>query len=258
MIWILAGTKDGREIATDLARLRQEQVLVSVVSDYGRQLAETANVKVLVGKLDEQAMARVINKYGITLLVDASHPYAEKVTATAEQVCLALKIGYLRYERPVLPLPDYAKLVVVPTVQAAAQAAANLGKTIFLTTGSRSLAVFAQSPELANHRLIARILPDTAVLGECLALGFMPRDIVALQGPFSHSLNKALFADYGTEVVIMKNSGLIGGSDSKLSAAMELDLAVVVIDRPAALHNLKRLTFSDPGVLFAYIEEVYP
>ena len=56
----------------------------------------------------------------------------------------------------------------------------------------------------------------------------------------------------------MKNSGLIGGSDSKLSAAMELDLAVVVIDRPAALHNLKRLTFSDPGVLFAYIEEVYP
>ena len=258
MIWILAGTRDGREIAADLARLRREEVLVSVVSDYGRKLAETANVKVLVGKFDEQAMAGVINKYGINLLVDASHPYAEKVTATAEQVCLDLKIGYLRYERPVLPLPDYDKLVVVPTVQEAAQAAANFGKTIFLTTGSRALAVFAQSPELASHRLIARILPDAAVLGECLALGFMPRDIVALQGPFSHSLNKALFTDYGAEVVIMKNSGFIGGSDSKISAAMELGLAIVVIERPAALPNSERLLFSDSRALFAYIEEVYP
>lgn len=258
MIWVLAGTQDGREIAANLASFVNEQVLVSVVSEYGKQLAELPNVKVIVGKLDEGAMIKVINEYGITLLVDASHPYAVQVTATAQQACLERNVCYLRYERPIVLLPDYEKLVIVPTAEAAAKAVASLGKVVFLTTGSRALAVFAKSPLLANHRLIARVLPDLAVLGECLELGFTPQNIVALQGPFSHKLNVVLFAEYGAEVIVMKNSGVIGGSDSKLSAAMELGLAVVVIDRPPSSHELSQSVFSDPQVLLGYIGEVYP
>jgi precorrin-6A/cobalt-precorrin-6A reductase len=258
MIWVLAGTKDGREIAASLANSLNQSVLVSVVSEYGKQLAELPNVQVLVGKFDTAAMIKVIDKYGITLLVDASHPYAVQVTASAEQACLNVNIVYLRYERPSLPLPDYAKLVVVPTASAAAQAAADLGEVVFLTTGSRTLAVFAKHPALANRRLIARVLPDIEVLTECLALGFTPQNIVALQGPFSHRLNVALFADYGADVIIMKNSGIIGGSDSKLAAAMELGLAVVVIDRPQVANKLPTRVFSDSKILLEYIEEVYP
>jgi precorrin-6A/cobalt-precorrin-6A reductase len=258
VIWVLAGTKDGRELAAALANVLNEPVLVSVVSEYGKQLAELPNVKVIVGKLDGLAMTKVIDEYGITLLVDASHPYAVQVTAAAEQVCLNLAIVYLRYERPPVPLPDYEKLVVVPTVAVAAQVAAGLGQVVFLTTGSRSLVAFAQAPALANHRLIARVLPDIAVLTECFALGFTPQNIVALQGPFSHKLNVALFADYGADVIVMKNSGTIGGSDSKLSAAIELKLAVVVIDRPVASKISPSLAFSDPQILLKYIEEVYP
>ncbi len=258
MIWVLAGTKDGRELAATLANVFNRQVLVSVVSEYGKQLAELPNVKVIVGKFDKFAMAKVIEQYGITLLIDASHPYAVQVTTAAEQACLDLAIVYLRYERPPVPLPNYDKLVVVPTTQAAAQAAAGLGQVVFLTTGSRTLATFVQAPALANHRLIARVLPDIAVLTECFALGFTPGNIVALQGPCSHKLNVALFADYGAEVVIMKNSGTIGGSDSKLSAAIELKLAVVVIDRPIASKPSQSMTFSDPAILLKYIEEVYP
>ena len=60
----------------------------------------------------------------------------------------------------------------------------------------------------------------------------MPKQIVAMQGPFSLELNKAMFLNYQADVVVTKNSGSIGGTDTKLEAAKTLDLPVVVIDRP--------------------------
>lgn len=255
MIWVLAGTQDGREIASALASKRKETVLVTVVSEYGKKLAELPNVKVLVGSLDGAAMRDVIKQYHITFLVDASHPYALQVTDTARQACMELATTYVRYERPPVPLPDYDKLVVVSSAEAAAEAASALGQVVFLTTGSRTLAVFAQSPALKNHRLIARVLPDAAVIGECQALGFTPKDIVALQGPFSEELNCALFQQYEADVIIMKNSGVIGGSDSKLAAAMKLQLAVVVIERQMTSARENLSVFSEIEPLVAYINQ---
>lgn len=255
MIWVLAGTQDGREIASALASERKETVLVTVVSEYGKKLAELPNVKVLVGPLDGAAMRSTIERYHITLLVDASHPYALQVTETAKQVCMELAIDYVRYERPPVSLPDYDKLVVVSSAEAAAEAASVLGKVVFLTTGSRTLAVFTQSPALKNHRLIARVLPDAAVMGECEALGFTPKDIVALQGPFSEELNCALFHEYEADVIVMKNSGVIGGSDSKLAAAMKLHLAVVVIERQVTSVGEKLPVFSAIAPLVVYVKK---
>jgi precorrin-6A/cobalt-precorrin-6A reductase len=53
-----------------------------------------------------------------------------------------------------------------------------------------------------------------------------------MQGPFSLELNRALFKQYGAEVVVTKNSGVVGGTDTKIAAALELALPVVVINRP--------------------------
>ena len=87
-------------------------------------------------------------------------------------------------------------------------------------------------------RIIARVLPDPVVLQECAGLGFRPRDIVAMEGPFSHELNVALFREYGAEVIVTKNSGQVGGSDTKISAAMELNLSLVMIGRPAVSYGV--------------------
>ncbi|MDF2635993.1 MAG: precorrin-6x reductase, partial [Pelosinus sp.] len=84
-----------------------------------------------------------------------------------------------------------------------------------------------------------RVLPEPSVLVECLDLGFKPQDIVAMQGPFSHNLNVALFQEYRAEVIVTKNSGQIGGSDMKITAAMSLNLPLVIIDRPMIqYHNV--------------------
>ncbi|CUH94011.1 hypothetical protein P22_0073 [Propionispora sp. 2/2-37] len=231
MILVLAGTRDGRELAAKLANLGFS-VMASVVSVYGQQLAQEKIGRVHEGMLDETGLVQLIQQEGICLLVDASHPYAVNVSRHAMQACNRCGVEYLRYERPSAVLPDYERLIVTEDYPAAAQTAAGLGHTVFLTTGSRHLGIFKNHPCLQQHRLIARVLPEPDVLAECIKLGFQPKDIVALQGPFSHELNMALFKDYQADVVISKNSGSIGGTDTKISAAIELGLPLVVIDRP--------------------------
>ena len=72
-----------------------------------------------------------------------------------------------------------------------------------------------------------------------------PKEIVALQGPFSEELNIALYRQYGAEVVVTKNSGEIGGTDTKLTAARKLGLPVVMIDRPKLDYDVIAYTFEE-------------
>ena len=44
------------------------------------------------------------------LLIDANHPYAAIVTATAQDAAKAVGIPFVRFERKEVPLPDYDKV----------------------------------------------------------------------------------------------------------------------------------------------------
>ncbi len=231
MILVLAGTRDGRKLAAELVEAGFS-VIASVVSDYGRELINDRQITVHSGPLDRQQLVCLIRDRNIAAVVDASHPYAQNVSCNAIEACRLTAVKYLRYERPAVALPAYAGLHPVPDYPTAAKTAAGLGRIVFLTTGSRHLQLFKSEPQLTGHRLIARVLPDPAVMQACIEAGFNPGDIIALQGPFSHELNVALFREYHAEVIVTKNSGSLGGSDTKITAAIELGLPIVIIDRP--------------------------
>lgn len=231
MILVLAGTKDGRDLIALLAGAGY-QVLASAFSQYGGELISLENVRVHTGPLDAEGLAKLITSNEIDVLVDASHPYAVNVSQNGMLACEKTGIPYLRYERPRGVMPVYEGLSVVDDYKQAIEKAATLGKNLFLTTGSRHLKLFKEAACLREHRIIARVLPEASVIKECIELGFSPKDIVAIQGPFSHELNMALFKEYEADVIVTKNSGKIGGSDTKMTAAMALGLPLVVIDRP--------------------------
>lgn len=238
MILVLAGTLDGRKLAMRLAELGQK-VMVSVISEYGRLLADLPGISVHTGQLALEEMKNLLVSQGITVVVDASHPYAVNGSLNAMAACETTGIPYIRYERSEVCIPEYEKIYMADDAAEAAKLAASLGKVIFLTTGSRSLKIFKGEPLLADCRLIARVLPQPDVINECIGLGFDPGDIIAIKGPFSQQLNVALFREYGAEVVITKNSGTIGGADTKIAAAIELKLPIIVIGRPEiAYRNL--------------------
>jgi precorrin-6A/cobalt-precorrin-6A reductase len=231
MILVLAGTQDGRELAACL-QAHGFPVIVSVVSQYGKQLAEFENLNAAAQAFDVIGLYQYFHTKGIKLVVDATHPYAVNVSRNAIEASEKAGVYYLRYERAAVSLPNYSKLYRATGFTEAADLAAELGHTVFLTTGSRQLKVFKAAPKLKTHRLVARVLPDAGVIAACIKLGFTPKDIIAMQGPFSHELNAALYIAYQAEVIVSKNSGAIGGSDTKITAAMELGLPIVVIDRP--------------------------
>lgn len=253
MILIIAGTKDGRQLAVQLAQAGYK-VIVSVISEHGRTLAEQSNLIVYSNKLDKNDMISFVREHRIRLIIDASHPYAVNVSENAIAACRFLGIKYLRYERPASDLSSFKNIFIVKNYQDAACKAAFLGKTVFLTTGSRTLDIFKKEPTLKNHRIIARVLPDPDVINKCIEQGFSLSDIIALQGPFSHQFNLVMFKDYNAEVIVMKNSGHIGGSDTKLSAAAELNLPVIVVDRPAVNYGKLLDKFND---VLMFVEEVF-
>jgi len=253
MILVLAGTKDGRDLITLLDNAGYK-VMASVFSEYGRQLIQLEHVLIHAGPLDADGLIKLIACNGIDVVVDASHPYAINVSQNAMLACLTTGIRYLRYDRPTAVLPVYEGLHVVHDYDQAVSVAASLGKVVFLTTGSRHLKLFKDATCMQGHHLIARVLPEPTVLQECLDLGFLPKDLVAIQGPFSHDLNIALFKEYQADVIVTKNSGQVGGSDTKITAAMALGLPVVVIDRPIIQYH--QIVYAIDDVI-KFVQEVH-
>ena len=117
MIWIISGTQDGREIGAELADREmakpeesRREILMTVVSQYGKVLAAHKGLDIEVGRFKKEDMVRVIKEKGVTLILDASHPYAAVVSETALAASRETGIDYVRYERAEIPLPDYDKL----------------------------------------------------------------------------------------------------------------------------------------------------
>lgn len=53
-----------------------------------------------------------------------------------------------------------------------------------------------------------------------------------MQGIFTPEFNKALIREYGAKLVVTKDSGEVGGTPSKIEAALELEIPVIVVLRP--------------------------
>lgn len=263
MIWIISGTQDGREIGAELAdremkkpEKERREIMMTVVSQYGKVLAAHEGLHIEVGRFKKEDMIRVIKEKGVTLILDASHPYAAIVSETAHSACEEAGIDYVRYERAEIPLPDYDKLYHAKDEFEAADLAGKLGKSILLTTGSKTLATFVHAKALEGKEIWARVLPVSSVLTMCEDLGLRAKNILAIQGPFSYEMNLAMIRDYHADVMVTKNGGLVGGSDTKLQAAMDENISIIVIDKPKA--NLKGVpVFSTPQDVLNYMEEHY-
>ena len=111
MIWIVGGTKDSREIFEKLAEETGISILVSTATEYGGKLLEEyieknrngkRELKVMSERLNEEQMKELILKENISLIVDASHPYAVNVSNSVIKVTDEMKVKYIRFERKML------------------------------------------------------------------------------------------------------------------------------------------------------------
>jgi precorrin-6A/cobalt-precorrin-6A reductase len=99
----------------------------------------------------------------------------------------------------------------------------NLAQRIFLTIGRQELKNYAH---LSNLWFLMRSIdPPDSVLP--------PGEIILAKGPFNRAAERELLLHHRIGAIVSKNSGGID-TYAKIMAARELNLPVVIIDRPAS------------------------
>jgi len=243
MILFLAGTSDARALAIQLQN-QGYPLLATVVTESAAESLTTHQIPNQVGRLSVDDMSALIQKQNMTCVIDASHPYAEEASKTAIAAARACEIPYIRYERPkeqfLSPL-----ITEVESYEEAAKLAQSHKGTIMLTTGSKTLEIFTKYLMREEIRLICRMLPNVGNMEKCNQLGIKQKDIIAIQGPFSESLNRALCEQYDVTLLITKESGKVGAVDEKVTAALQLGIPVILIKRPAIEYENLCVSFEE-------------
>ncbi len=217
---LLGGTAEGRALADALAAAR----LPAVVSLAGavRQPAPLALPTRIGGFGGEEGFAAYLATNGITAVIDATHPFAERISRRSAAVCAARNLPYLRVERPGWEPGPGDRWTWIATEEEAAQHVPP-GATVFLATGRQTLGRFAN---LVGRRVFCRQIDPPAE-----AFPFADGAFVVGRPPFSRADEVALFRRLGVDVLVVKNAGG-AASRSKLDAARDLGLPVLMIRRP--------------------------
>ncbi|SHK31790.1 cobalt-precorrin-6A reductase [Tepidibacter formicigenes] len=229
MILVLGGTSDSLKVCK-LLNENNKKFILSVATDYGKEISKEYCSNIVIGKMNLDDMMSFISKNNIVSIIDCTHPYAEEVSKNAVNVSEKLNIKYLRYERHSSEILESENIFKVNSIEEACKIANEIGNKVFLATGSKNLEYFVGN--LKNKEVVVRVLPTSSVLKSCEDLGLKPDNVVAMKGPFSYEINKALYSFYNVDLVITKESGVEGGFEEKLKASLDLNIKTIVIMRP--------------------------
>lgn len=236
-VLLFGGTTEGRELCERWALLPSLRVTVCVATSYGRELLAglPESVEILEGRRDAGAIAELLaggpDGAVFDAVVDATHPFALEVSRTLREVCGEAGVPYLRLLRAEHGFPGAERCVLTGSAGEACSYLAGTGGRILLTTGAKELDAFSSLPDFAE-RVFARVLPAAASVEKCAALGLPRAHILALQGPFSRRLNRALLEEYAIRWLVTKETGEAGGFPEKLLAAFDCGATPVVLRRP--------------------------
>lgn len=246
MIWVVGGTSNATEICERLV-VAGLSVVVSVTTDYGRQLSEFQGIEVVQGKLSREEMEHLIQTRGVRLIVDASHPFASEVSENAMEAAKSTGMPYLRFERA---NTRFESGTYVDSYEEAIAYISDKQGNILLTTGSKFVAKFIP---LGVERLFARVLSTSDSVALCEQAGLKPVNVIAMCGVGSVALNLALLKEFNIRFLITKESGVEGGLQEKIEAAKLVNAEVIIIQRPAI--NYPEV-YSDYDLLMSRIKTI--
>jgi precorrin-6A/cobalt-precorrin-6A reductase len=234
-IWLVAGTGEGPALARRLLA-RGWHLKVSLVSRaaalaYGAHPRQELAVGVIGGADGPEAgVAAELADAGLrgapyTWVIDATHPFATRISAALARGCTARSQPLLRLLRPDLgaagaqPLEDLAELGRL----------CRPGQRLLLAIGARRLAeAVAASPGVLHH---ARLLPQGEALATALAAGLPPQRLAPLRPGGDGRIERALCRHWRIDTVLCRRSG--GDNEARwhrICAA--LDLRLLLLERP--------------------------
>ena len=221
-VLILGGTIEASEIGRALAN---DARVVAEISLAGRTLRPVPQpLPTRVGGFGgAEGLARYLADHRIDALIDATHPFAERMTANAVAAARATATPLLVVLRPPWAPRAGDCWTMVPDMAAAAEALGPAPRRVFLTVGQKDLLPFRDAPR--HSYLLRSVDPPPA--------NTLPPDVafIAARGPFAEDDERDLLIAHRIEVIATKNSGG-AATEAKLAAARALGLPVVMVQRP--------------------------
>ena len=221
-VLILGGTSEATQLARALAEQPGVEPRLSLAGRT-RMPAEQPVPWRTGGFGGVDGLAAYLNEHAVDALVDATHPFAARITANAAAAAERTGTPLTVLRRPAWEPVAGDDWHMVPDLDAAAAALPGLGERVLITTG-RDLAPFEAVPDKSY---IVRTIDPPEPLPD------LPR-VTYLQsrGPFRRDDEAALLAEYGVDALVTKNAGG-DATRAKLDAAREHGVPVVMIQRPA-------------------------
>ncbi|MER8952382.1 cobalt-precorrin-6A reductase [Mesorhizobium sp. M0833] len=222
-ILILGGTTEARQLAGKLAARADISVMLSLAGRTENPAAQGVPVRV-GGFGGAGGLAAYLRQNKIDLLIDATHPYAARISANAAEAARMTGVPIVALRRPGWEAVEGDRWMLVDTVASAVTALGSVPRRVFLALGRQEVAAFEAAPR--HHYLIRSVDPVEPRLAVPDAAYLLAR------GPFHEVDERALLESRGIEVVVSKNSGG-EATYGKIAAARALGVEVVMIRRPA-------------------------
>ncbi|KON65477.1 precorrin-6A reductase [Komagataeibacter europaeus] len=178
-------------------------------------------------------------------VIDATHPFAVRMSANAAQACTQAGVALLRVERPGWTPVAGDRWIRVADMEAAARALGSTPRRVLLTVGRKDLLPFHHA---GAHDWLLRSVdrPDASLLPPGAR-------VLQARGPFDVAAEDALLRDERIDVIVTKNSGGIA-TYAKLVAARARGVPVIMVDRPPVA---AALTVVDAVGAMAWLERLY-
>lgn len=220
-VLILGGTGEARSLAAALA----DDPGVDTVSSLAGRIRDPripAGEVRIGGFGGADGLAAWLQDNPVDVVVDATHPFAARITAnaiTAAECCGTPLVVLRRPEWMPRSDDDWRQ---VADLSEAAGVVRTLGERVFLTIGRQGVDRFAD--QHTPWFLIRAIDPPEVPMP--------PRSTLLLdRGPFTVAAETALMREHAIDIMVTKNSGG-DQTAAKLDAARDLRIPVVVVRRP--------------------------
>jgi precorrin-6A/cobalt-precorrin-6A reductase len=234
---ILGGTSEANALAR---RIADEPAIAPVLSLAGATANPApAPIPQRIGGFGgAEGLAAYLKAERIDAVVDATHPFATRMSANAVAACRAAGAPLVVFTRPPWTRQEGDRWTEVASTDEAVDALGAARQVVFLTQGRLQLGAFARAPQ---HRYVVRAIDRPAEF-DALPEG----KLVLAKGPFSLADELELMRNEAIETLVTKNSGG-GATYPKIEAARLLGVGVVIVARPTApdaetLHDLDAVT----------------
>ncbi|WP_309745015.1 MULTISPECIES: cobalt-precorrin-6A reductase [unclassified Chamaesiphon] len=220
---IVGGTGEAMQLAALASDLPGLAVIMTLAGRTREPKAIAGNVRI-GGFGGEAGLVEYLQTEKIDLIIDATHPFASRMSWHVASAATQVGIPRLMLVRPAWTRSLGDDWIEVASVEAAVTAIPAWAERIFVTIGRQQLAPFAGLTRWCLMRSIDP--PDPSI-------PLPPGKLLLDRGPFSLDREREILTEYRIQAIVSKNSGG-DATYAKIIAARELGLPVVMVQRPPA------------------------